>query len=160
MEEDNHLPLYGAGPFLVAPVIVISVVCLILTAYNWIPKYEITSLDWLLIILGILIVIYGIVFWISAVRSDIDDNILENKLKTTGVYGLVRHPIYAAFLYVSIGLILISCNIYLFFLPVIYWIFLSVMIKSTEEKWLIDLYGEDYLNYSKQVNRFFPKLVK
>ena len=160
MEKDTHLPLYGVGPFLVAPVIVTAVVCLILTVYHFIPKYEITSLNWLFMILGILIVIYSIVFWISAVRSDIDDNILENKLKTTGVYGLVRHPIYAAFLHVSIGLILISCNLYLFFLPVIFWLFLSVLIKFTEEKWLIDLYGEDYLNYSKQVNRFFPKLVK
>ncbi|MBP3791632.1 MAG: isoprenylcysteine carboxylmethyltransferase family protein [Methanobrevibacter sp.] len=160
MEKDTHLPLYGVGPFLVAPVIITAIIGLILTFYGFIPKYEIISLNWLLTILGILIVIYGIFFWISAVKSDIDDNIKENKLMTTGIYGLVRHPIYAAFLHISIGLILISNNVHLFFLPIIYWIFLSMMLKRTEEKWLVDLYGEDYINYSKEVNRFFPKLVK
>jgi protein-S-isoprenylcysteine O-methyltransferase Ste14 len=30
------------------------------------------------------------------------------------------------------------------------------MIK-TEEKWLTDLYGKDYLDYTKKVNRFIPK---
>lgn len=160
MQEDNHLPIYGVGPILVAPVIATAVIGLILSIYNFIPKYVITSLNWLLTILGILIIIWGIFFWISAVKSDIDDNIRENKLMKTGIYGLVRHPIYSAFLHVSIGLILISNNILLFFLPVLYWIFLSVMIKRTEEKWLLDLYGEEYINYSKEVNRFFAKLVK
>lgn len=78
---------------------------------------------------------------------------------TTGIYAYVRHPIYAAFFYISMGLILISQNIILFILPVIFWAFLTVAMIRTEEKWLIDRYGDDYIEYSKKVNRFIPKLI-
>ena len=37
-------------------------------------------------------------------------------------------------------------------------IFILAMME-TEEKWLINLYGNDYLNYSKKVNRFIPKVI-
>ncbi|MCI6994843.1 MAG: hypothetical protein MR875_08340 [Methanobrevibacter sp.] len=49
---------------------------------------------------------------------------------------------------------------YLFVLPVIYWIVLTVVIKNTEEKWLIELYGEDYKIYSQNVNRFIPRMFR
>lgn len=158
-ENDNHLPVYGVGPYLVAPVIITALLGLILTVYSYIPKYEITFLNWLFLILGILLIIFGAFLWISAVKSRIDDKIKSNTLETSGIYGLVRHPIYAAFLYASTGLILVSNNIYLFVLPVIYWAFLSFMLKNTEEKWLIDLYGDDYIKYSNEVNRFIPKVI-
>ena len=49
-------------------------------------------------------IVIGAIFWISAIKkSDIDDNIRQNNLVTTGIYGYVRHPIYAAFLYISTG---------------------------------------------------------
>ena len=83
----------------------------------------------------------------------------NNHLVTTGIYGIVRHPIYAAFLYAITGLIFIANNLILIILPVIYWLILSLAMIKTEEKWLIDLYGDDYLNYSKKVNRFIPKVT-
>ena len=158
-KNDNHLPVYGVGPYLVAPVIITAITGLILTVFSYIPKYDITFLNWLFLLLGILLIIYGAILWISAVKSRIDDKIKSNTLETSGVYALVRHPIYSAFLYASTGLILISNNIYLFVLPVIYWAFLTVILKNTEEKWLIDLYGDDYIKYSNEVNRFIPKVI-
>ena len=118
-ENDNHLPVYGVGPLLVAPLVIVSVIGLILSYYRMMPILQLDYLKWPLIILGILIIICGAYFWISAVKSNIQDKIKSNKLVTTGVYGLIRHPIYAAFLYLSTGLTLISCNIYLFFLPIL-----------------------------------------
>jgi protein-S-isoprenylcysteine O-methyltransferase Ste14 len=111
-------------------------------------------------VIGVFLIILGAIFWISAVKkSDIDDNIRQNNLVTTGIYGYVRHPIYAAFLYAVTGVILILNNILLFVLPVIYWIILTIAMIKTEEKWLTDLYGKDYLDYSKKVNRFIPKVI-
>ena len=104
-------------------------------------------------------IICGALFWLSAVKSRIDEKIKSNKLATTGIYGIVRHPIYAAFLYASTGIILISNNLYLLILPIVYLIFLSISLKNTEEKWLIDLYGDDYIKYSKEVKRFIPKVI-
>lgn len=160
MKENNHLPVFGIGPYLIAPIIIISMIGVILTFYNAMPIYSIDALNFLLIILGALIVLNGILFWFLAVKSDIYGKVRENKLETTGVYALVRHPIYAASLYISTGVILISQNVYLFVLPVIYWVALSIIIKNTEEKWLIELYGEDYKIYSQNVNRFIPRMFR
>ncbi len=159
VKNNNHLPLYGVGPILIAPLIATAILGLILTNYKIIPKIEINILNSLITIFGILLIVIGIAVWIFSAKSDIDENIKSNKLKTDGIYGIIRHPIYAAFLYASTGLVLMSTNIYLFILPVLYWIFLSVSLKNTEEKWLTDMYGNDYILYSKKVNRFIPKVI-
>ncbi len=36
------------------------------------------------------------------------------------------------------------------------WIIMTVTLKLTEEKWLLDLYGQDYADYRKRVNRCIP----
>lgn len=33
---------------------------------------------------------------------------------------------------------------------------LTVLLKQTEEKWLSDLYGEEYKDYCRRVNRCIP----
>jgi protein-S-isoprenylcysteine O-methyltransferase Ste14 len=92
-------------------------------------------------------------------NSKILSEVENNNLVTTGIYAYVRHPVYAAFLYIATGLILISQNIFLFILPIIFWIFLTVAMIKTEEKWLIERYDDDYLEYSKKVSRFVPKVI-
>ena len=105
-------------------------------------------------------IVIGIVFWLLAViKSGIDKSIKNNDLVTTGIYGYIRHPIYAAFLYITTGMIVIYGNILLFILPLIFWVLLTITMEKTEEVWLIDLYGDDYINYSKKVNRFIPKVI-
>ena len=156
-DNDNRLPLFGVGPFLIIPILVITVTSIILTVYNLVPVYK---LNWdILNILGVFLIILGIIFWVmAALKSRIDDEIKSNRLVTTGVYGLVRHPIYAAFLYAVTGLILIANNIYLLVLPVIYWIILTIAMIKTEEKWLTDKFGKSYIEYSRKVSRFVPFL--
>ena len=144
---------------MIAPVALTAIIGLILTIFKTIPIYEIRSINQFLTILGILMIICGALFWLSAVKSRIDEKIKSNKLATTGIYGIVRHPIYAAFLYASTGIIFVSSNLYLLMLPILYLIFLSISLKNTEEKWLIDLYGDDYIKYSKGVKRFIPKVI-
>lgn len=50
-------------------------------------------------------------------------------------------------------------NILLFILPLIFWAFLTTAMKKTGKSWLIDLYGNDHINYSKKVNRFILKVI-
>lgn len=75
---------------------------------------------------------------------------------TTGVYAYVRNPVYSAFLMMCTGALLLANNVFLLILPVIYWIFLTVLMKCTEEKWLANLYGREYVEYCKKVNRCIP----
>ena len=55
-----------------------------------------------------------------------------------------------------IGILLIMGNI--FFLPLFffYWIFMTVLMEYTEEKWLKNLYGREYEDYCGRVNRCIP----
>ena len=158
MSENNHLPLYGIGPYLMGSITLMTLLAIALSFLGYIPKYESNAI--LMTILGVVLIILGAAFWISAVlNSDIQSNIRKNRLVTTGIYSIVRHPIYAAFLYAITGIILISNNMLLYVLPVVYWLILKETMKRTEEKWLVEAYGDDYLNYSRKVNGFIPKVI-
>ena len=157
ISKKDSLPVYGVGPYLIAPMFIISILGLILSYYNMIPVYKIDSLYWLFIGLAVVILLDAIFLWYAAVKiSDISKNIENNKLVSDGVYALVRHPIYSAWLQISIAIILFSQNIYLFILPIIFWIILSIALAKTEEKWLIEKFGDDYVSYAKTTNRFIP----
>lgn len=159
MNENNHLPVFGIGPYLIGSTTLITVLSIFLSINKLIPVFNINQINFLLNISGIILIFGGALLWLAAVlKSRIGENIKDNKLVTTGIYGVVRHPIYAAFLYAITGFILISNNIFLFSLPVIYWIIFTVVMIKTEEKWLFELYGDDYVDYSKEVNRFIPFL--
>ena len=95
--------------------------------------------------------------WIMAVIvSRVDDNIKKNQLVTTGIYAWVRNPIYSACMFACTGVILMIGNAFFFVMPLIYWLFMTILMKHTEEKWLRDLYGQKYETYCKQVNRCIP----
>jgi len=157
MSENNHLPVFGVGPYLIGLIIIMTLLFFVLSFYNIIPVYKSNQI--ILSVLGFILIVIGTIFWLSAnFNSRIDDGIRNNQLITTGIYSKVRHPIYAAFLYAVTGAILIFDNLFLLFLPVIFWLILTVVIKNTEEKWLIEWYGDYYLIYSRKVNRFIPKV--
>jgi protein-S-isoprenylcysteine O-methyltransferase Ste14 len=158
--NENHLPVFGIGPYLILIIGIITIISSICSYYHLIPIYRINELNMVFFILGIILIVLGIIFWISAVLiSKILRKVENNNLVTTGIYAYVRHPVYAAFFYIAMGVILISQNVFLFILPVIFWAFLTVAMIKTEEKWLIDKYGNDYIIYSKKVNRFIPKVI-
>ena len=82
--------------------------------------------------------------------------VAENRLITTGVYIIVRNPVYSAILLMCTGAICIVNNIILLVIPVICWMYITIFVVSTEEKWLTKLYGEEYEDYCKKVNRCIP----
>lgn len=88
--------------------------------------------------------------------SNIEKNVENSQLVTDGVYALVRHQIYSSWLQLSMAIILLSQNIYLLALPAIFWIVLSVALKKTEEKWLIDKFCDEYVTYCQKTNRRIP----
>ena len=155
--EKGHLPILGVGPLYVITIILITVISIILSATRFIPVITFTNMRWIFILIGILCFIIGITLWLKAVIIDrLDTHIIKNELVTTGVYAYVRNPVYSAFMFVCTGVLLIYGNIVLLLLPIIYWGFMTVLMKSTEEKWLEDLYGQEYIQYLQRVNRCIP----
>lgn len=163
MKEEKKLPMYGVGPLYVAVVMAITAALIILHCCGVLASGAIGALGLriLFYILGGLLIAFGIVLWVLAVLVDkIDRDIESNKLKTTGIYAAVRNPIYAAFLYACTGALLCCANWWMLAAPVVFYLYLTVLMIFTEEKWLKAMFGQEYIAYCKTVNRCIPRFVK
>ena len=155
--KKNHLPILGVGPLYVVTIILMTIISITLSATGIIPVITFANFQWIFILIGILCFIIGITLWLKAVIIDrLDAHIIKNELVTTGVYAYVRNPVYSAFMFVCTGVLLIYGNLVLLVLPIIYWGFMTVLMKLTEEKWLENLYGKEYVQYRQRVNRCIP----
>lgn len=161
MKKKEHLPMCGVGPLYGAVIIGLTALGIVFSKINIIPDIRFSAVSVILRIFGIFLIVCGAYLWYAAViKAKIDDGILKNKLVTTGVYRWCRNPIYSAFLFFCTGSLLIYGNICLLVLPFVYWGFLTVLMKHTEEKWLTELYGEEYTEYCRRVNRCIPQKRK
>lgn len=151
------LPMYGVGPLYVSIILITTIVFIILSHLEYIPRFNIEKLTLLLTLVGIILIILSCYMWYKSVIKDkVDKYISKGKLLTTGIYSYTRNPIYSAFTMLSLGMILIENNYYLLILPFIYWIFLTILMILTEEKWLQKEFGKEYKEYKKKVNRCIP----
>ena len=157
MNNKEHLPMYGIGPIYGGVSIAVTVAAVILGQQEFSESGKIVILKIPSLIIGILLIVFGVYLWYSAVfRAKVDDGIMQNKLVTTGVYGIVRNPIYSAFMLFCTGALFISGNVFFYPLFFFYWSFMTVLVINTEEKWLEDVCGEEYIEYKKSVNRCIP----
>ena len=157
MGKKTALPMFGVGPLYVA--VVIGLTAAAFLCRN-LPLFASGRADRLRIPMGIaggLLFICGIVLWMQAVLiAKIDDGIRDGELVTHGVYAWVRNPIYAAFMIACTGVILLIGNLFFLILPFVFWGFMTVLMKHTEEKWLRRTFGQPYDEYCKKVNRCIP----
>lgn len=157
-EGKKHLPVLGIGPALCFPTVAITAVAIVLSIKEIIPKTEFNIIvNTILIVLGVLLIIEALILFFGAdIGGNLIDNIKDNKLKTNGTYKYVRNPCYTAFMLGCTGTILIAHNLYLLIIPILFWIEMTIVLKNTEEKWLTNLYGQEYIDYCKRVNRCIP----
>ena len=157
MKKKEHLPIFGIGPFLVAGMAVVAATAIIVFYYELklgtLSNFPATVLT----AIGITLIIAGLLVWfIGAMRSEMDDHIKENRLKTDGIYAWVRNPMYSGWWMLIPGISLMWHNIFLIPVTIINWGIMTVVLKTTEEKWLRVLYGQEYEEYCKRVNRCIP----
>ena len=62
--------------------------------------------------------------------------IKDNILLTKGVYAILENPIYSAFFFVFTGMLLIEANLWLLILSIVFWLYMTILLKLTEEKCL------------------------
>ena len=161
MKGKGHLPLLGVGPVIITGQVLITVIGVIASYSGYFDAGKIELLNIPLKIVGVGLTVFGFFLNYSAKRkSKLFEMVAENKLITTGVYSIVRNPVYSAVLLACTGAICISNNLFLFFIPIICWIYMTIFLKLTEEKWLMDLYGQEYIEYCKKVNRCIPWFPK
>ena len=157
IKEDQKLPLFGVGPHIVVAMAAVTIIGIVLFGY----VFKIGNVDkpWSVIFrtAGVILIIAGIVIWlISAFCSGMDESITENKLKTDGIYALTRNPMYNGWWLMISGITIMWGNAFMLILPFVNRLIMTVILINTEEKWLSELYGDEYSEYKRKVKRFIP----
>ncbi len=105
----------------------------------------------IIVVLSMLVAIY--VHHLFPERHDEPEDF--DHLITTGPYRFLRHPFYASFLAMGIGLILTFGSLmgficYIVMLPLWY------KLARVEEEELLSYWGDEYRRYMERTPRFFP----
>lgn len=79
-----------------------------------------------------------------------------HRLAATGVYAIVRHPQYGAFVLIMFGFLLQWPTILtLLMFPVLVWMY--VRLARLEEQEAIREFGDEYVRYAQRTPAFFPR---
>jgi protein-S-isoprenylcysteine O-methyltransferase Ste14 len=77
------------------------------------------------------------------------------ELRTTGPYGLARHPIYTGLIAVALGTAVGAAS-WAHIVVAVSLVGLLAYKARFEESLLVDRFGENYVEYGRQVGRFLP----
>jgi len=81
----------------------------------------------------------------------------KTKLVTTGIYSISRNPAFLGFDLMYIGILFTFFNWFLCFATSFVLVFFHLQIVNVEEEFLIDAFGEEYIQYKKKVCRYLGR---
>ncbi len=85
---------------------------------------------------------------------------VAKQLNTTGIYSMVRHPLYLGNYLMWAGLLIFTANVYLFIIvSLLYWIYYE-RIMFAEECYLEKIFGNEFIQWSLNVPAFIPQFKK
>lgn len=85
------------------------------------------------------------------------DKQLAKQLNTTGIYSIVRHPLYLGNYLIWLGLLIFMMDVpFLITVSLVYWLYYE-RIMFAEERFLEREFGDTYLEWSKKVPAFIPR---
>jgi protein-S-isoprenylcysteine O-methyltransferase Ste14 len=131
----------------------------------WMDWFQIVQYPLLLRGVGALLVLVMIplVAWIHRELDRQYSAVLEiqsdHQLITTGPYKRVRHPMYTVLILFFFGLSLVSANLLVIIFALLLMAAFPFWVRVEEEK-MIEVFGEEYIEYMKRTGRFFPALRK
>lgn len=77
----------------------------------------------------------------------------ENGINITGLYRISRNPMYLAYFVYFLGCVLLTHSMILFAILLVFQISAHWIILS-EERWCIERFGEEYIDYMHKVRRY------
>jgi protein-S-isoprenylcysteine O-methyltransferase Ste14 len=140
----KSLVLFNVGPVLALPFVS-------QTRLDW---------QWTYLIVGAILTAGAAVFWVLAMRQigAIPSLKAKERVISSSVYSIVRHPIYLGTVMAAFGLALIAGGIVALLYAPLVLVSYSLLI-GVEENNLIVEYGEEYRSYQKKVtHRLIPLL--
>ena len=107
------------------------------------------------VVMGIAIFVFGILSWYAVRKQKLTEDrewLQDTVLVDTGIYEVIRHPVYFSFMLYAISLILLSQHwlSIVFGVPVIAYLYWLMRL----EEWAnVDKFGEEYVDYMERVPR-------
>ena len=125
------------------------------------PDIGFPAPDWLrylgLVILGIGAILgTGGVLALGKNLTAFPKPIENGVLVTAGVYGIVRHPIYAGLIFGTLGWSLYRSNLLGIGMSLLLFLFFD-MKSRREERWLVEAYA-NYPDYQRRVKKLIPAI--
>ena len=154
-EMAARLSRWGIGPHIAIAAALCAAIAAEIT-YRWpqvcrvrfVPYGVLVAIAAILLIAGILMLAVSLRALAGAYSSD--------RLTTTGIFAVVRNPIYSAWLvFILPGLALLSRSWPLLIAPLAGYTVFKLLIHR-EEEYLRQRFGEAYLNYRAQVSELIP----
>lgn len=145
----------GIGPKFALPTIAFAAIVAWVN-YTYFPNlvYQFHPIvQWM----GVALLVVGLIVIIAA-NMQLHSALGSGKLITTGIFGVIRHPLYSSLIVFIYPGIFFYYGVLLFaIVPVFSFLLLMAMLPE-EEKVLEQLFGKQYSAYKKKVNPVFPKL--
>lgn len=117
--------------------------------------------NWMEVVLGLFSfigLVLGVLFYFSldSARSVLPAPRETGRLKTTGAYSVIRHPIYSLILVIGISVVIQHQS----FVKIVIWIalFCVLLLKANFEEALLREKFPEYREYARKVGKFVPKL--
>jgi protein-S-isoprenylcysteine O-methyltransferase Ste14 len=85
---------------------------------------------------------------------------VAESLNTTGIYSMVRHPLYLGNYFMWIGIVLFTYNwAFVIIVSLLFWLYYE-RIMFAEERFLERKFGDDYMEWANRTPAFIPCLKK
>jgi protein-S-isoprenylcysteine O-methyltransferase Ste14 len=162
-EEETDRVAFGRTQAIMSIIILGGLISSILYILGlpWMDWFQILQYPIWLRFAGALLVliVIPVLAWIHRELDRQYSAVLEIKsghqLITTGPYERVRHPMYTVLILFFFGLSLVSANLIVILFALLLMLGFPFWVRVEEEK-MIEVFGEEYIEYMKRTGRFFP----
>ncbi len=151
----KQLTIFGVGPKITVPTFGYLIVASVAT-YLWPDLFLVRVVPYAFFVIpGVVLLAIGLPMLVVAVVS-VHAAYKQDELATTNIFGVVRNPIYAAWIvFVIPGLVLLLRSWPIFFAPFLAYC-LFKMLVGMEEKYLEERFGQAYKEYKARVAELLP----
>ena len=162
-EKEGRVPFFKSskGEYLVVLQFLIILSFILLPPWNPFPSADFvanteTFRFGVLAACGVIAMLFGGlgVFNLGKNLTPLPYPVDHNELVQTGVYRVVRHPLYSSQLFAGFGWVIFTLSLSHFLLLVAAFLFFSYK-ADKEEQWLKERHPE-YAEYAKRVKKFIP----
>lgn len=145
----------------------LGILCAAIVHLIYMPGPQVPNLWWkfILIVIGWYLVLAGLLLLLRTAQAIGLDHLAmlhvyfpeESQLSDAGIYGLLRHPLWAGLLQIGLGFGLISGSWFSLLVAALLPLGFTGWVRLVEEKELLQRFGQNYADYRKRTPAFWIK---